>query len=237
MLCHWSSARIFHTPICTHESWTLWTLSSTLQHSTKSLALSISPQSCPNIECLFHIWAFYFSILFFKDHVISRSSTILSLPFHPLCLWPHLFDLWNSTYITFSMWPLITNINAMDVLFSKKLDLHTPKTNTLQALLTVWLAFWSVSLILEILGQSFGKLFFGKMAALQTTQSSRLQCVLTIEVCELCGHISTHWVGLIKESLSICHPKHSPFVDMTNSHVNSCEQTNEKYSTFIIAIG
>jgi hypothetical protein len=54
---------------------------------------------------------------------------------------------------------------------------------------------------------------------------------------ELCGHISTHWVGLIKESLSICHPKHSPFVDMTNSHVNPSEKTNEKYSTFIIAIG
>jgi hypothetical protein len=144
--------------------------------------------------------------------------------------------LWNSTFITFSMWPLITNTNAMDVLFSK-LDLHTPKTNTLQALLMVWLAFWSVHLILEILWQSFGKLFFGKMAALQTTQSSRLQCVLTIEVCELCGHISTHCIGYIKETLSISHPKHSPFVNMTNSHVNPCEKTNEKYSTFIIAIG
>jgi hypothetical protein len=43
-----------------------------------------------------------------------------------------------------------------------KLDLHTPKTNTLQALLMVWLAFRLVSLILEILEQSFGKLYFSK---------------------------------------------------------------------------
>jgi len=182
MLCHWSSARIFHTPICTHESWTLLNI----KFNLGAFHQIFGPLHFPTFLSQ-HRTSFFTSELSIfqfssKDHVISRSSTSLCLPFHPLCLWPHLFDLWNSTCITFSMWPLITNTNAMDVLFSKKLDLHTPETNTLQALLMVWLAFWLVSLILEILGQSFGKLFFGKMAALQTTQSSRLQCVLTIEV-------------------------------------------------------